>query len=165
MKTYRPTRELLSELKLALTANRPSFHHSPLDEVIELLRRGRNYSWIGIYLAVGEKTQQLLGAGGETHPGQMALSDTRSKILVTIKLAGRELGVLSVESDRDHAFGAEDRVLLENVANALGRFLTGTGKYLVRKARTAAANTPRLQARGPQAASSQPLRSVAVGEK
>ena len=66
----------------------------------------------------------------------MALPETRSKILISIKLASRELGVLSVESDREGAFGAEDRVLLEGVADSLARFLAGRGKYLARKART-----------------------------
>jgi len=54
-----------------------------------------------------------------------------------MKLASRELGVLSVESDRVNAFGAQDRVLLEAVADALARFLAGNGKYLVRRARMA----------------------------
>ena len=54
-----------------------------------------------------------------------------------MRLASRELGVLSVESDRENAFGAEDRVFLEAVANLLARFLVGNGKYLVRRARVA----------------------------
>jgi hypothetical protein len=40
-----------------------------------------------------------------------------------------------VESDQEHAFGAEDQVLLEAVANIVARFLAGRGKYLARKAR------------------------------
>ena len=59
---------------------------------------------------------------------------TRRKIVITMKIAGRELGFLNVESDREHAFGSEDRVLLERVAGLLARFLTGPGKYVVRKA-------------------------------
>lgn len=165
MKTYRPARELLVEIEQVLAANQPSFHCSPLDEVIKLLSQGRRYTWVGVYLAVGETSQQLLGAGGEAHLGQVALPETRSKILVSMKLAGRELGVLSVENDHEHAFGAEDRVLLENVANRLARFFAGRGKYLVKKAREAAADAPKAQARAPQSASAQPARSTAVGEK
>jgi len=52
-----------------------------------------------------------------------------------MRLAGREVGVFDVESDRESAFGAEDRVLLENVAQLLALFLSGRGKYLARKAR------------------------------
>jgi hypothetical protein len=51
-----------------------------------------------------------------------------------MKIAGREVGFLSVESNRENSFGSEDRVLLERVAELLARFLTGRGKYLVRKA-------------------------------
>jgi putative methionine-R-sulfoxide reductase with GAF domain len=166
LKTYRSPRELLARVESVLAA-KPSSRCSPLGEVIELLCRGRHYTWMGIYLTVAEKTPQLLGASGDAQPGQQALPATRSKILVTMKLAGRELGVLDVESDRENAFGSEDRVLLENVATALARFLTGPGKYIARKARESAAQStnPKPQARGPQAASVQPLRSAAVGEK
>jgi len=166
LKTYRSARELLDEVKRLLTANKPSAHHSPLVDIIELLCHGRHYTWMGIYLLVGPNAPQQLLEAGRPNPGQLALPETRSKILVSMKLAGRELGVLDVESDRENAFGAEDRVLLEDVATVLARFLTGRGKYVVRKARGAA--TPpdsQPQARAPQPASTRPLRSAAVGEK
>jgi hypothetical protein len=135
LKVYRSTRQLLVDVESALAASRPSFHRSPLDEVIDLLCRGRHYPWVGIFLSAGENLpQHLLGAGGDL-PGQVALAETRSKILVSMRLASRQLGVLSVESDHENAFGAEDRVLLEGVADALARFLAGRGKYLARKAR------------------------------
>jgi hypothetical protein len=136
LKVYRPTRQLLADVECLLAASRPSGHHSPLDDVIDLLCRGRHYSWAGIFLAIGENTpQQSLGAGGDA-PAEVALPETRSKILISIKLASRELGVLSVESDYENAFGPEDRVLLEAVADSLARFLAGPGKYLARRART-----------------------------
>jgi GAF domain-containing protein len=142
LKVYRPARELLSEIGRRLAAKNPLSHKSPLEDVAELLACGRHYSWVGIYLAVaGDSTQQLLGARGEPQPAQMARPETRSKLLVSMKLAGRELGVLDVESDREHAFGSEDRVLLENVADLLARFLTGRGEYLVRHAREAVADS------------------------
>jgi hypothetical protein len=139
LKTYRSTRLLLAEIECLLAANHPSFHHSPLADIIELLYSGRHYSWMGIYLTVDNSAaQQLLDAGGEPHPSQMARPETRSKILVSMKLAGRELGVLDVESQCENAFGVEDRVLLENVANVLARFLAGPGQYIVRQARNLA---------------------------
>jgi len=165
LKTYRSPRTLLAEVEHLLATNKPSFQHSPLEDVIELLCRGRHYTWIGIYLAVGESgSQQLLGAGGNTEPAHVALPETRSKILVSIKLASRELGVLAVESDRENAFGAEDRVLLEGVADVLARFLAGKGKYLVRKARQISGENSNPK-RTPQPVATQPLRSAAVGEK
>ena len=135
MKVYGSARRLLANVERVLAANRPRAHHSPLEDVIDLLCRGRHYAWVGIFLAVdGGASQRSIGAGSDV-PHQVALVETRSKILISMKLASRELGVLSVESDRENAFGAEDRVLLEAVADALARFLAARGKYLARRAR------------------------------
>jgi hypothetical protein len=168
LKVYRPTFRLLADVEGVLASTRPSFVNSPLEEVVDLLCRGRHYAWVGIFLASGEDVPQHLLCGGadgpvqvgsaqsgpaqvgpaQVGPAEVVLSETRSKILISLKLASRELGVLSVESDRENAFGAEDRVLLEGVADALARFLTGRGKYLARKARQQIpANQPVLQAR------------------
>ena len=68
------------------------------------------------------------------HPAHVAVPGTRKKVLVAMKIAGREIGFLNVESERENALGPEDRVLLESVADLLARFLTGPGKYLVLKA-------------------------------
>lgn len=134
MKVYCSTRQLLADVETLLAASRPVAHHSPLDDVIDLLSRGRHYPWVGIYLAVPDRAT-LRPTGISTPPAKVALAETRSKMMVFMRLASRELGVLSVESDRENAFGAQDRVLLESVADALARFLTGRGKYLVRRAR------------------------------
>jgi len=138
LKIHRDSAELLAEIGRVLTASRPSFHSSPLQEVIELLSRGLHATWVGIYLAAGTNNQRLVGAGGEPHPGEMARPETKSKILVSMTLAGHEFGILDVESDRENAFGPGSRVLLENVANLLARFLAGPGRYLARKARAMA---------------------------
>lgn len=136
MKTYRSAPQLFADIQKVLSSAKPAAHESPLEEVIELLFQGRHYTWVGIYLAVGSKKPgQLLGEGKNAHPGHVALPDTRSKLLVSMKIAGREFGVLGVETDRESAFGAGDRILLENVASALARFLAGPGRYIVRKAR------------------------------
>ncbi|MCU1299863.1 MAG: hypothetical protein JWQ87_147, partial [Candidatus Sulfotelmatobacter sp.] len=44
------------------------------------------------------------------------------------------IGFLNVESNRENAFGGDERVLLERVAGLLAKFLVGPGKYLIRKA-------------------------------
>lgn len=135
MKTYRSTQSVLSDIEQLLSKNRPSFHHSPLQDVVGLLCDGRHYSWVGIYLTLDPTSAHaLLQDGSELHPNQMATPGARKKMLVAMKVAGREVGSLNVESDRENSFGAEDRVLLERVAGLLARFLTGPGKYLVRKA-------------------------------
>jgi hypothetical protein len=135
LKVYRSTRQLLADIEGILATSQPSFHHSPLEDVIELLCRRRHYAWAGIYLAVGGNgAQHSLSAGGDI-PHHVELPEMHSKILISMKLASREVGVLSVESDHENAFGTEDRVLLENVADAVARFLVGRGKYLTRRAR------------------------------
>lgn len=132
MKPYRPAAMILTDIQFRLDNNAPSFHRSPLEDVAALLSEGRRYSWVGIYLTL-DKHQSSALAENAPHPGQMAVAGTRKKILVTIKIAGRELGFLNVESDRENAFGPEDRVLLEKTANLLARFLAGPGRYLVRR--------------------------------
>lgn len=143
MKVYCSTRQLLADVERVLAASRASASCSPLEDVVDLLCHGRHYAWVGIFLAVGENIpQQSLAAGGDAL-SEVMLPETRSKLLISMKLASRELGVLSVESDRENAFGVKDRVLLEDVADVVTRFLAGRGKYIVRKARTAASRMGR----------------------
>lgn len=130
---YRSTNQVAAEVERLLADSRPSFHHSPLGEVAGLLTDGRHYSWVGIYLTLDKKPSTAIEESG-MHPAHVAVASTVKKVVVSIKIAGRELGFLNAESDRASAFGPEDRVLLERVAGLLARFLTGPGKYLVRKA-------------------------------
>ena len=82
-------------------------------DVADLLIQGRHYSWVGIYLNVDNEHSSSLLETHPAHPAQVAVPGTRKKILVAMKVAGREVGHLNVESDRENAFGAEERVLLE----------------------------------------------------
>ena len=133
MRPYRSTRDLLVDIETALAENRPSFHDSPLEKVAGLLAEGRHYGWVGIYLTL-EKQPAMPLLPNAAHPARFEATGTRKKVIVTMKIAGREIGFLNVESDRENAFGSEERVLLERVAGLLAKFLTGPGKYLVRKA-------------------------------
>ena len=135
MRPYRSTRNLLADVKKVLADNRPSFHHSPLEEIAGLLCEGRHYSWVGIYLTLDEKSSSALLEEALIKPNQVAVHGTRKKIVVAMRVGGRELGFLNVESDRESAFGCEERVLLDRLAGLLARFLAGPrGKYLVLKA-------------------------------
>ena len=173
---------------------------SPLEHVVEILHEGRHYFWIGIYLVAGERVVRqafrgpvppchsfALGTGNVGTTGQtgvvkvvpdvaadptysMCFVETKSEIVVPIKLAGHILGVIDVESDQPDAFGMHDRVLLEMVAEELARFLTSRGKYLVRRAREKAAEESHRspQQRGQQPASERPQPErmrAAVGER
>jgi putative methionine-R-sulfoxide reductase with GAF domain len=147
VKRYSPTHELLTNIERILHSNRPSLHGSPLDKIVDLLHRGRHYKWTGIYVAVGpDRATPEAALNNDSQPAQIALSETRSKILVSMQLTGREYGILAVESEREE-FRPEDRIFLENVAYLLARFLAGTGRYLVRKASgTVAAASEKSQA-------------------
>jgi len=133
VKSFRSTRDLLADVEQALAENRPSFHDSPLEIVAGLLAEGRHYGWVGIYLTLERQAAMPL-LPNAAHPPRFEASGTRKKVIVTMKIAGREIGFLNVESNRENAFGADERVLLERVAGLLAKFLTGPGKYLVRKA-------------------------------
>jgi putative methionine-R-sulfoxide reductase with GAF domain len=133
VRAYRSTRDLLSDIEQTLAENRPSFHDSPLEKVAGLLAEGRHYGWVGIYLTM-EKQPAMPLLPNAAHPARFEADGTRKKVIITMKIAGRDIGFLNVESNRENAFGAEERVLLERVAGLLAKFLTGPGKYLVRKA-------------------------------
>ena len=140
LKPYRSAQSVISDIERILAHNQPSFHHSPLEQVVEILTQGRRYSWVGIYLTLSKQASSPLLESA--HPAHLAVAGTVKKIVISIRIAGRELGSLSVESDRENSFGSEDRVLLEHVAGQLARFLTSTGKYLVRRAAHAAPVSP-----------------------
>jgi putative methionine-R-sulfoxide reductase with GAF domain len=155
VKTYLSAPKLLADIERLLAANKPSFRRSPLDPIIEMLAKGRHYAWVGIYLATGDNPQI-----GESAAAVMTLPQSRTKILVSIKAGAREVGVIAAESQNENAFGREDRVLLENVANQLARFLTGPGKYLVRRAREAAGEP---KSKSPESAPAKGTKLAAAG--
>ena len=165
MKTpYRPPRELLAELDEILARKYSPTDDSPLDQAVELLHEGRHYYWTRIYLVTGGQAD-LQASRGPQSPG----SEIKSKLVQPIKIVGRVLGEIIVESDRAYALSPKERVLLKQVAARLARFLTGRGKYLVRKAKeaaaartTAAENPERHQPASERAAAP---RAAAAGEK
>jgi putative methionine-R-sulfoxide reductase with GAF domain len=142
VKTFRPSSQILTAVEQVLAEN-PSSRKSPLEEVTGLLISGRHYSWAGIYLALDRSSSSPLQEAG-VHPAHVAVPGTLKKIVVTIKIGGREIGFLNVESDRESAFGPEDRVLLERVSGLLARFLTGRGKYIARRAASVPVPVPRV---------------------
>ena len=197
MKNYCSPRALLAEVDQLLAKNVPNPHHSPLEDVVEILHDGRYYFWIGIYLVVGNQVVRQVfrgpvppchtfafGKGNVGTAGQsgitkviadvsqdstysMCFVETKSEVVVPIKLGQRVLGVIDVESDKLNAFGAEDRVLLKQVAERLAKFLVARGKYLVREARERAQERPaETPQRGHQPASEKALETMraAVGQ-
>jgi len=165
-KHYRSAHELLTSLKELLIPSPSANAGDVLEEVVEHLYEGRRYFWIGIYLAAGDKVIRqcfrgpvppchsfALGVGNVGTAGKtgvtkvipdvsldptysMCFLETKSEIVLPIKIGSRILGVIDVESDRPDAFSSQERALLEQVAEMLARFLTtDQGKRLSRKAR------------------------------
>ena len=62
-------------------------------------------------------------------------TDVKRGIVVPIKVAGRVLGVIDVESDRLESFSYHDQVLLKQVASRLARYLISNGKVVIQKLR------------------------------
>ncbi|MGH9577735.1 MAG: hypothetical protein ACRD3R_09885, partial [Terriglobales bacterium] len=153
MKRYRTPREVLAEVE-KLAAARPSMTAplAVLDQTAELLHRARNYSWVGISLHAGEQSFRQVCRGSEPDPG---LPQARSKFMAPIRIVGRELGVIELESEREYAFGRQERVLLERVASRLGRYIVTRGKHVLfrlREQAQSAADAAAAAVLGPSAA-------------
>ena len=137
---------------------------SPLEEAVRILHRGRHYLWSSVYLLVGDRLVRAASLGPENTCDSMELSEgivgraartgvpqtvadvssdpdyraavpqTACEFAAPIKIAAHVFGVLNVESAEAGALGSEDRVLIKSAAGRLARFLSGGGKYLMRKA-------------------------------
>ena len=149
-----PSSTLAAELDAVIAAAdtpRAALEHT----VQHLARARRTYTWVGVYLLEGDElvlgpyvgkpsphvriplNRGICGAAasaGHTivvddvnaDPRYLACSiETRSEIVVPIQAGGRVLGEIDIDSDQPVAFGEDDRVLLESVAAALARRLSG----------------------------------------
>jgi hypothetical protein len=76
------------------------------ERVAEILALGRRYLRVGVY-------QQ------HDRDSKVRLAATRSELIVPIRAGAAIAGVIDVESDREAAFGVEDRSLVEAVAEIL----------------------------------------------
>ncbi len=138
MKRYRSPREVLAEVEKLLAA-RPTISSpvSALDQTVDVLFHARHYSWIGIYLNAGEHLARQAVRGPE--PARRAQAQDvlqgHSKMIVPIQIGRRTLGMLDVESDREYAFGRDERVLLQRVASRLALYLATRGKHILRRLR------------------------------
>jgi L-methionine (R)-S-oxide reductase len=85
-----------------------------------------------VRIPVGQGVCGAAAASGETEivddvnadPRYLAcFASTRSEIVVPIHAEGRVVGEIDIDSDRPAAFGDEDRLLLERVAELVGASL------------------------------------------
>jgi hypothetical protein len=175
---YQSAHEVLKSVreKLAsptISATTAARQQDVLDGVVEVLSRGRGYSWVGIYLAVEDRggaegrsvvTQTRLGPAPGANP-DARFPETKSEIVVPIKAGTRTLGMIDVESDRANLLTGQEHALLRQVAAAIAQYLaTNRGKLLLRKTRerSAGERVDRQPQKGPQSA--RPERTRAAGE-
>jgi hypothetical protein len=133
LKTYRSPRNVVAQIEQLIAADKPSPRPpSALVRVLKLLCEGRNYERAGIFLVVnGREVPRAFGGI------QAAANEPRRELSVPIKIASHTLGSLRVQLAPGHNFSSEERVFLHEVAQILALYLSGKGKYLVRKTREA----------------------------
>jgi len=132
VKTYHSPRSVVAEIQRVIVADKPSPHPpSALARIAKVLCDGRRYQRAGIYLMVeGRDVPRAIS-------GQQVISRSAADLSVPIKIASQTLGSLRVQLEAGRSSSFEERVLLHEVAEILSVYLTGKGKYLVRKAREA----------------------------
>ena len=166
MKTYRLPRNVVAGIERLIASDKPSPRPpSALVRILKLLCESRHYERAGIFLTVnGREVPRAFGGAPAT------AGDSRPELSVPIKIASHTLGSLRVQLASGHSFSPEERVLLHDVAEILAFYLSGKGKYLVRKTREAlrdSAATNSGETRGYQPASDQrglDTRRVAAGD-
>ncbi len=137
MKTYRLPRKVVAEVKRLIATDKPSPRPpSALVRILKLLCDSRHYEQAGIFLMVAGREVPRAFSG----PG-LGASQSGAELSVPIKIASHTLGSLRVQLAPGHGFSPEERVLLHAVAGILALYLSGKGKYLVRKAREALRET------------------------
>ena len=137
MKTYRSPRDVLAEINVLIAADKPSSSSpSLLVKIAKLLHDSRNYYRVGIYLVVGDRVVRQAVCGPEL-PQSGVQQGARSEIAAPIIMGTQILGFVRAEGEHTGGAGLppEDRILLKEVAQILGRYLRGKGRHLMRKAR------------------------------
>ena len=137
LRTYSSPRSVVAQIEQLIAADKPSPHPpSVLARIVKLLCESRHYERAGVFLAVNGR--EVPRAFGGT---QAATDEPRPELSSPMKIGGHTLGSLRVRLAPGHAFSSEERVLLRRVAEILALYLSGKGKYVVRKTREALRET------------------------
>jgi hypothetical protein len=167
LRTYRLPRNVVSQIEQLIATDKPSPRPpSALARILKLLCEDRHYERAGVFLAVdGREVPRAFGGT------QAAAGEPRPELSVPIKISSYSIGSLRVQLAPGHAFSSQERVLLHEVAEILALYLSGKGKYLVRKTRealreSAAADSGETRGYQPSSdKSSTETRRAAAGEK
>jgi len=133
LKTYTSPRNVVAEIEQLIARDKPSPRPpSALVRVLKLLCEGRHYNRAGVFLMVNGREVPRAFGGAQTSAGE-----TRTELSVPIAIGSHTLGSLRVQPAAGHGFSSEERILLHEVTAILALYLSGKGKYLVRKTREA----------------------------
>jgi hypothetical protein len=155
LKTYLLPRKLVAQIEQLIATYKPSPRPpSALVRILQLLCEGRQYERAGIFLAVnGREVPRAFGGA------QAAAGEPRPELIVPIKISSYSIGSLRVQLAPGRSFSSQERILLHQVAKILALYLSGKGKYLVRKTREAVRD-----AAAPAASHEKPSRPPAFEE-
>ena len=133
MKTYLSPRDVVAQIEKLIATEKPSPRPpSVLARILKVLCEGRHYERAGIFLAVnGREVPRAFGGS------QAAAGELRPELVVPIKISIYSIGSLRVQPAPGRGLSSQERILLHKVAQILARYLSGKGKYLVRKTREA----------------------------
>jgi phosphoserine phosphatase RsbU/P len=103
-------------------------------------RKGRRKAKVALEVEIGQGLIGQAAASGERvlvpdvqkEPDYRfidALPETRSEVVIPLKIEGRVLGVLDVQSDQVEAFHPNDLLILEALADTIGRAVEGARLY------------------------------------
>jgi hypothetical protein len=167
VKTFRLPRTVVTDIEQLIAADKPlPGRPSALARILKSLCDGRHYVRAGIFLSINGREVPCAMCGPQATP-----RDAGEELSVRIKIAAHSFGSLRVQLAPGHVFSLEERVLLDEVAIVLARYLSGKGKYIVRKTREAlraSAPAGSGEARGYQPVSDHgrtELRLAAAGDK
>jgi putative methionine-R-sulfoxide reductase with GAF domain len=146
------SRSLLAQVQQILSRKPKGIPQELLQEAVDLLRSGRRYGSVAIYLVSGDEAVRQAYAGaepveklaaGEGLVGEAVSrgmvsseSDERFELAVPARIASRVAAVIYIRHTRSLSY--QDEVLLKQVARALVKFtVSSNGRLLQRKLRSA----------------------------
>jgi hypothetical protein len=133
LKTFRSPKTIVADIVQLIATDKPlPGRPSALARILKQLCDGRNYLRAGIFLTISAKEVPCAISGPQASPREAG-----AELSVPIRIAAHTLGSLRVQLAPGRVFSLEERVLLDEVALVLARYLSGKGKYVVRKAREA----------------------------
>ncbi len=140
--------EIIDKILIAIDEN-----ENIIEKTIEILKSVPHYTWVGIYLVEGEYLVLKHYIGKPTEHKRIKIGqgicgsavvdertivvpdvnaderyiacsvETKSEIVVPIWSGDRIIGEIDIDSDLPDAFGPEDKMMLESIADLLGDVL------------------------------------------